>query len=642
MNFVIGLTGGAGKTEVPSGIKKSRYKLGVKRVPQVGIYQVPIFTNGKFGTIRDIEDARYEGLLSEFEVPVYFEVDADGSEVMKDPDSKKNIIPQFEIFNKMATEFIDSKLDEILNAKLYTSKEFGLDNFHPTLETIVNKVFPKAKDDNLVVYDMQTSLHVLWTSWSFTHALNLIQLYISRYLVQPFRFRVSAVHYGGAVYKVSKDTASNPVILTLDRRPTSMFKFYEHEAYIEDVKIRNNTEREDRYTYIYTVLLALQLGRMLGDAIKDVDIYALTSDLIASFTGYGTTAWPDQLPATADDVIPLVRSLIGTNLNVAYPFIDFSGQDIFELLKFWILLSFCINRIKIATTNVVFKMKTRHWERVDVDLAEVIAPQLPSIGSDSTPYLVLADNMALTNGGKQGIILPCAIDFNPFPLSPTSEFNRYHAMKKLTEIPSFGTTVNISHGEIEGTPFEPLDKTIGHFTYKFSQDTRFTEIKYEQDILFDIVFPRHAWETELFTTQHRNLLYLFSLMTNGDVQYSDGLIINPFPRLVGDIPYVNRSVNTHSYSGQAVEKVDTKTGNVVAINEAVTTSPAEQGTPSMVDQTAEPVKQDTKVILGKSENDTQITVDAGIPVKPDVVTSAGSPTQEKAQGNTKEGNGENK
>lgn len=634
MSFEAGVIGGAGKTSTPVPIKKARYKVGIKRIPDQTPVQIPVFTNGKFGVIESIEKARYEGKISEFEVPIYFAPDVEtelaiNSEAKASMNIKKTKVPhqimtflqRIEVLlsdNEKERSSMYNMLKPVMK-DIFTT--YGIDPYKPTLFNVINKIVPKINDTEMVIYDAKEDLHLMWTRWAFTHAVDMVQYYISSQLLNPFRFKVKAVPYGAATYKVinvvgKKDESSTIATLQFVEGPGTHFKFFEHRGYISNNKIRNNTEKEDRVTYTYTYLVGRLLQKFLGNTVDELDSMALASEIISSLGSYGLTSIPDEWPTKADDLYTQFIENVGLNITRAYPFINFSSATLLELVEFWIILTLAVNRIKIPTTKVTFEMITRDWERVDTNIHDVIKPELPGIGSDATPYLIMADNMCYIDSDEhQGIFLPYRI---------TKEvYNKYHEMKELNEVPNFNSSIVVKNGEIEGNPLEPLDKTTAYFNYKLSNDVKMTEIKYKRDIVMDFKFPRHNWAVDLYTEDSQKMLYIMSLMSNGEVQYADGLVVSSFPNLLGYIPVVYRSINTEDYSTQTTEAVNTLTGAVSKVDKKEMLMQPGAPAASMTDPMLVPQKQETVMVKPIDKGQVQADTDAGQVGKPNIIKTDG-------------------
>lgn len=635
------ITGGFGKPSVPEPLSKGRYRIGIKKLPDQSPELVPIFTNGHFGTLEAADIPRYGGPITKLTLPAYPVPDTpawsrSGESKVEVSDFSK----QAAQFVQLVDEFIGLSVSEQKSGARQVSKyKAGIDKYllpvfedaksflkedvsKKTLNDLFNAVKPKVKNKRVLLYTDRAYQWMYWLQATMYDALDNIQTHISKVLYKSWKFEMRLQPYGMGVYSIDGSGAN--VTPRIVKKPGYNFAFYNHRAKLTQTRLRKKSN-DDRYTYAYFLPFVRQTQRLIGDN-KDIDVYALCAEILSYSAGFGETKAPDELPLKMDDIYSDVLKDLFSNISLAYDYIDFDNVSYYEIMKWNILRKLAQHRIKIPVTELEMEMETKNWEQLNTHLTNVIQVQMPSVGSDSTPYMVLADNMGRVDNYQDdddaiyGFFLPYTL---------TEAVNKYRRIKVPEVQESFATAVVIRHGETDSNVNDPLNKTTQYYHYIAESDVRTEIITYYSDRLVQTRIPRHPYTIDIYSPEYARFLYVMSFMTNGASVYSDGLVVPALPQLLGKVEYVTRAIAPDTYDKQGVLLAKkTKDGEVTT-----------QIDTTRIKDSAQP----TMSVPGKENPMTQTSVEVNIPgaqqmdarlragIKPDIkaVETNGVPETDK-------------
>lgn len=644
------ITGGLGKPVAPDPISKGRYRLGVKKLPEQTAEIVPIFTNGHMGTLESADQIRYGEDLLKLTVPAYaFPEKYKLTRVDKQFNNfEKNagISTQVQKFQDLVDEFIhggmtkkqrnkgtteihfESKLDLILQPVFETSSKFLGENVNEkTLLDIYNTVKPKVKDGKVLLYTDHSFEWAYWLQDTMEDALDDIQEYITKILYKGWKFDMQLHPYGMAVYHVDSPQGKAEFHLMLDKVPGTRFAFYNHKAHLTSTKDRDMPQ-EDRYFYAYFAPFVAQTRRLFNYN-PDIDYYALCAEIIANAAGYGDTTKPKELPLTMEDIrSEQIRDLF-KNVSLAYDFINFENFTYYEIMKWNILRTLCIHRIKIPTMELTLEMDTNNWDKVTTQFKKVTKVQLPSIGSDSSPYMILADNLARVDNNQDDTYAEWGF-FLPYSLG--DGINLYRKIKDLEHVEAYSTPVLIKKGEVEGNQNDPMNQTAQYYHFIADQDVRAEVVTYYEDRLIQTRIPRLPYTSNIYGQDYSKSLYVLSFLTNASGVYSDGLVVKGLPQLMGNVGYFTRAIAPESYSSGATATFEKRKDGSIDMKSIDTGRLKDAAQPSMnVPKTAVPKTDSTIELQIPEEQKLDARMAAGIPPKADVVKTAGIPSDEEVQ-----------
>jgi hypothetical protein len=518
--------GGLGKLFTPVQNVKARYTYGIVKESQGLAQPFLIATNGKM-TYEDMVKAKYTGILGQATVPVYTEPIEKGRPNIVAAMSKMDELIGFDEKGNVKSEI--SKLRQLMKVKHAAREVTGLESAKVKTRHLLTKVWPKLRPDGFTEFrDGTNHMIAVEASW-FEHFVDEIQYFITM-MIQP------NVHGGfrPQIYGLGQIHIDAQIGIRVTEKPSVESVFENNKCRVEYIS-EDRTNNEKGYYWMYTYILARTLQFMCmkykvvknqgGKSMELDDYMAFACEIIASKAGYGENEYKTIYQGT--DLTNAVRDEIGNGISEAYNWQNFDSEFVEDLLFFWIVKAIVCSRVKVPTMAARFKaLFPSDKIRGAFDWLEATNAELPGLGGDSQPYLMMSSNKPK--------------DKLYFPMALISEMTN-HYERNLTRKLSLVST-DVVKGEIQGNPLEPTDTSEKFIQWKISNDARRWEIVYPWYQLyvwklpisdFDIIVDDQ--DNIIVDMQYQMMMFMLSQMAQGNSIYSEGYFIHNNIKLYGSV-----------------------------------------------------------------------------------------------------------
>jgi len=521
--------GGMGSLYTPANYTRGRYTFGDVTEPRGLAQPFLLVHNGKM-SYEDMAQARYTGLIGKTTVPVFvtpYSWDA----------------PNIQSYTALVDMFFSEdaalrKSPSNIHYYMELDKDFAAPENITGLNPIINKnkvnirhlltrVWPKLRPNGFKTWTDESFRYVACEQSWFDSMVDQMQYYITMFM-QP------EIHGGFIIHPYGLGTvrASNEGLHVIDF--PSVDSNYSPNNQVRLRITQENRSNVDRgYTFLYMYLLARKWQRfhqMYGvfqPSTKEyslLDEMAFASENLSYMNGYGENSMATHYVGT--DISGQVRDHIGNGIATAYPWQNFDDKMIEELLELWVIQKIVGSRIKPYVNPAELELQHGDRIRAAFDWQRESNAELPGIGSEGQPYLMMARNEPGSN-----LLMPMYL---------RGDFENKYARRFTRTLST--TKVNIKNSEIQGNPFEPTIDKEQYIQWVVENDAKRWDIKYPWYQIMIWRFPLHGWESivddkgdDIVTDRYQAMMYTLAQMAQGSSVPSDGWFIHDSVGLYGSV-----------------------------------------------------------------------------------------------------------
>jgi len=513
-----------GSLYTPANYTRGRYTFGDVTEPRGLAQPFLLVHNGKM-SYEDMAQARYTGLIGKTTVPVIVTpYDWDAGNI-------KAFAKNVDLFLSEDTALKRSPSN--IHYYMELDKEFaareditGLTGNKVNIRYLLTRVWPKLRPNGFKTWTDDSFRYLACEQSWFDSMVDQLQYYITMFL-QP------DIHGGFIIhpYGLGTITVSTAGIDVIDY-PSVRSKYAPSNELLLRITQENRANTDRGFTFMYQYLLARkwQMFHKMYKVFKPgkeytlLDEMAFASENISYMSGYGENSMATHYVGT--DIAGQVRDHIGNGIATAYPWQNFDDTMIEELLELWVLQRMSGSRIKSYTNPAELELQKGDRIRAAFDWQRESGAELPGIGSEGQPYLMMRNN----SPGKNLLM----------PMYLRSEYVNDYSRRFTRTLST--TKVNIKNSEIQGNPLEPTMDKEQYIQWVVENDAKRWDIKYPWYQIMVWKFPIHGWDSivddegrDIVTDKYQAMMYTLGQMAQGPSVPSDAWFIHDSIGLYGAV-----------------------------------------------------------------------------------------------------------